>query len=236
MSGASRRWVLRSTASSLVLLAGCFSAPRERDSPGGTETRSPSATDTPTSSATLPNWRLSALSAEASVVEQATASHPLTVELSITNNHEFPVALVPTEHGRLLANMPPLEGSEVELVMVPETKEYDVEPESRTNGCWRLDAASPDVALGKIGFVLNRVPETLGPGETYTIRHEVYHNIASETCFPDTTYSSTTVLQFSRDPDIDPLEEPIEGPTFRLGFTLTVDETADANLSIEGLG
>lgn len=214
------------------LMAGCISAPGAGDSPGERPNPSPTETDAG-ASPTTPNWRVAALSAEASVVDRPTSSHPLIVELSITNNHDFPVAIVPTEHGRLLANMPPLEGSAVDLVMIPKTKEYDVEPESRTNGCWQLDAESPDVALAKIGFVLNRVPETLGPGETYTIRHAVYHNIASDTCFPDTTYSSTTVLQFSADPDIDPGEEPVEGPKFRLGFNLTVDETADARLSIE---
>jgi len=134
----------------------------------------------------------------------------------------------------MLRYIPPMSDGTVELVMLPTDRDFRVESDSRTKGCWRLDADSPDSARSMMPFPANPVPTTLSVNETYTLRHKVYHNIRSETCFPDKTYTTAKELQFSDDPEADPRKEPIDGPTFELEYVLTVSDSADPSITANG--
>lgn len=189
---------------------------------------------TPTSTGTPASWRVSAISAGATVVTQPSAETPLEVELSVTNNHDIAVRLVPTDRDTMLTYMPPFEGSSVNLRMVPATFDYSVIPDSRSEGCWRFDAESPAETNAKLRYTPEALPMMLEPNETYTIRHEVYHNGSSDACFPDSEYQAIKPLFFSEklEHDVYRYEDQL---AFDIRYRLSVSDDGIASISVDGL-
>lgn len=224
-----RRFLVAAPALSLV--PGCNST----GEPAGEE-RSLSETpaQSPTSSPQTPStWRVNAISAAASVVSQPTVDHPLEVELSITNEHDVDVRLVPTDRSNMLEYMPPMNGTSVNVIMVPSSNNYSVIPDAQINGCWRLNAESPEEARAKIHFVPEPLPTVLEPNETYSIRHEVYHNGSSDICFPDEEYETTKSLFFSKkiEHDVYRYDEQL---AFDLQYRLTIADDGGVSIAVNG--
>lgn len=176
---------------------------------------------------------MSDISTTATVVTQPSAEQPLEVALRVTNEHDIPVRLVPTDHDRMLKYMPPLEGATVDLRMLPAEVGYSVVPNSRMHGCWRLDAESPEDARASVPYIVEPMPEVLEPNQTYSIRHEVYHNGSSDTCFPDGEYVTTKSLFFSEE-----LEHAIyryeDQLAFDVQYRLSVSNGGTATIAAEG--
>ena len=130
----------------------------------------------------------------------------------------------------MLYHIPPMEGSAVDLVFVPEEVTSEVIPDAPIDGCWRLDAASPEEAASEaIRIRPSPIPRELGPDERYAIRHEVYHLIDSTTCFPDGEYTTEKTLQFTETTETGVVNR--EGPKFTLRYTLTAED--DGSVSID---
>jgi hypothetical protein len=168
----SRRTLLLSAVSTVTGLAGC------------TSSKVPVSTD----SETVPRPELAY---SASVIAPQTESHPLTVELSVTNSGDGAVFLS-QQDGNPLQDLPAFDGSQTQLKLFPVQSPPDQlsQDGSTEQLCWRVSSeeAEQSPALGQ------RPPVEIHSKKTHAVRHYVYQVGRNSPCFPVGSYQASVDL------------------------------------------
>lgn len=212
-----RRQLLAAVPSDVGFVAGCTV----------TETTPDTGTDTPFT------IDPDVLTAGASVVAPPSESNPLTVRMTLTNTHSAAVHLIPERFQSLLQYLPPMDGGTVDIVPLRTTGGFAVEPESRTDGCWRLEGESPADVQARIP----RSPPyrgTIDAGERYQVQQYMYHNIGDGPCFPDGVYSSTKRLRFDDDGSQQATPDGVTGPTVEFTYRLDARDVSEISFTVAG--
>jgi hypothetical protein len=135
-------------------------------------------------------------------------------ELSVTNESEQSLELLPTSDTPLLADIPRLEslsGSAVFLPPdVPGISAFGL-ADGRMTGCWRF-VNDDGKRISRSIIETTPSPRRLAAGETKSVAHDVYYGEPSGECFPASVYETAV-----------PMTVTSGGTEFTLGYRLSVD-------------
>lgn len=219
MDEPSRRSLLRASVPLVGALAGCHVPGSVTDGSNPSDSPIPAPID---------------LSPEGTVLDQATDTSPVRIELRVTNERDSAVFPLPRTDATVLDVAPHAAGSTGELVCYPpDDAAVTTTPRLATrpvDGCWRLETADGErvrVAVDAVGRATTR----FAPGETDSVGYEVYYDGPDDACFPQGTYEMAMTLRFGRETG----QFPGDGELASVELDYEFDVAADGDLSLEAV-
>lgn len=213
-----RRRFLRGSALFAMGTAGCLDQSTSGDGTAGGRATATADPTSPTEPTTTP-VPLSAYSFDwtAAVVERATRDRPPELRLELTNagsrTAELGFGLTPPFSDPLAESA---DGGNRLLVFHPEMGPHSA-PDTRTDGCWRLDGEEP------VGVNTVLVRRRLEPGDTLGETYTLYDMPGNGACFPDGSYAARGTPFLPAD----------SGRELRLGITVRIEDGRVASATAE---
>jgi hypothetical protein len=148
------------------------------------------------------------------------------VEFVLRNTGSQEVSIYPRNFGGLpLEYIPAFENDQRRLLLFPTSpKHVHIEggelPTERTDDCWRVPE-EVFIAVESTAF-----EAVVRAGESYSVRHHLYHHRPENGCFSPGTYSVTKEFTLGG------TSESV--PSFRLSYNLTVAQSGELSLAVKG--
>lgn len=168
----------------------------------------------------------SSLSADASIVRQASEDTPLTIQFELRNEGSKTL-VVSSEDAIPFVVFPRLSGPVGDAILLPPRRSEvtaDVSA-SQTDGCWKFvtpEGNDPEII---IEMDANRL--SLDPESKHTVRHKIYYDAIDDRCFPSGSYREEHPIRLEE-------SEADQRPSVTVEPVLTVGEDGTSKIEIKG--